>query len=317
MTENEFILNDRIQKIKSTIEKYGEENFYVSFSGGKDSTVLSNLIDMALPQNTIPRVYSNTGIEYNKIVEFVKKYGGGQHSWEIVILKPERNIKDTLEYYGYPFKSKSHAKWVDLYQRKGHTQSIENYTGGVKKDKDLYRPCPKKLLYQFSEDFKLRVSDKCCFYMKEKPIDRYSKESNRPYGINGIMRDEGGRREFAKCMAFHGGKLKAFQPLSIVTKEWVDWFIDEYNIEICDLYKPPYNFERTGCKGCPFALHLQDELNTLQKFFPNERKQCELIWKPVYEEYRRIGYRLKDTNGQEYKQMTIEDFMAESKTNDE
>ena len=26
---------------------------------------------------------------------------------------------------------------------------------------------------------------------------------------------------------------------------------------------------------------------------PNERKQCEYIWKPVYEEYRRLGYRLK------------------------
>lgn len=24
----------------------------------------------------------------------------------------------------------------------------------------------------------------------------------------------------------------------------------------------------------------------------NERKACEVIWKPVYEEYRRIDYRL-------------------------
>lgn len=26
---------------------------------------------------------------------------------------------------------------------------------------------------------------------------------------------------------------------------------------------------------------------------PNERKQCEYIWQPVYAEYRRLGYRLK------------------------
>lgn len=32
LTENDFILFDRIQVIKKTIEKYGEENFYISFS---------------------------------------------------------------------------------------------------------------------------------------------------------------------------------------------------------------------------------------------------------------------------------------------
>lgn len=51
MTENDFILFDRIEVIKKTIEKYGEENFYISFSGGKDSTVLHHLIDEAIPGN--------------------------------------------------------------------------------------------------------------------------------------------------------------------------------------------------------------------------------------------------------------------------
>lgn len=73
MTDNEFLLFDRIEKIKSVIGQYGAENFYLAFSGGKDSTVLSALIDMALPGNTIPRVYANTGIEYNKILEFVER----------------------------------------------------------------------------------------------------------------------------------------------------------------------------------------------------------------------------------------------------
>ena len=73
MTENEFLLQDRITKIQSVIGKYGEENFYLSFSGGKDSTVLSALIDMALPNNKIPRVYANTGIEYRLILDFVER----------------------------------------------------------------------------------------------------------------------------------------------------------------------------------------------------------------------------------------------------
>ena len=116
------------------------------------------------------------------------------------------------------------------------------------------------------------------------------------------MQEEGGRRNRAQCLAFRGKKLKAFQPLAPISKKWEDWFIEKYNVRICDIYKDPYNFSRTGCKGCPFNLKLQDELDTLEKYFPAERKQCEIIWKPVYDEYRRIGYRLKpivNTQGDE------------------
>ena len=70
--DNELLLFDRIEIIKTTIAKYGEENFYLSFSGGKDSTILHYLLDMALPNNQIPRVFINTGIEYQAIVDFVK-----------------------------------------------------------------------------------------------------------------------------------------------------------------------------------------------------------------------------------------------------
>ena len=74
MTENEFLLSDRIAKIKSMNELYDlENNAYISFSGGKDSTVLSHLIDEALPNNKIPRVYLNTGIEYKSVVAFVER----------------------------------------------------------------------------------------------------------------------------------------------------------------------------------------------------------------------------------------------------
>ena len=53
---------DRIDSVQKVIKKYGEENFVISFSGGKDSTVLSALVDIAIPGNTIPRVFINTGI---------------------------------------------------------------------------------------------------------------------------------------------------------------------------------------------------------------------------------------------------------------
>ena len=143
-----------------------------------------------------------------------------------------------------------------------------------------------------------KISDKCCDRLKKEPLEKWQKDNNKPYSIIGIMTEEGGRRTRAKCLAFSGNKLKTFSPLVAVTKEWENWFIDAYDVKICDIYKPPYNFERTGCKGCPFALHLQEELDTLEQYFPSERKQCEIIWAPVYAEYRRLGYRLKKDDEQ-------------------
>ena len=78
-----------------------------------------------------------------------------------------------------------------------------------------------------------------------------------------------------------------------VSDEWEDEFIKRNAIKLCDLYYPPFNFKRTGCKGCPYNRDLQKDLETMALYLPNERKQCEMIWKPVYDEYRRIGYRLK------------------------
>lgn len=72
--EFEFQLLDRIAKIQSINRQYDlENNSYIAFSGGKDSTVLSKLIDLALPNNKIPRVYANTGIEYGLMTRFVKE----------------------------------------------------------------------------------------------------------------------------------------------------------------------------------------------------------------------------------------------------
>ena len=118
MIDNEFLLYDRLTKIQSVIRKYGEENFYISFSGGKDSTVLSALVDMALPDNKIPRVYANTGIELNMIRDFV--FEKQKQDERIIVIKPSVPIKKMLERDGYPFKSKMHSTYVKKYRRLGY-----------------------------------------------------------------------------------------------------------------------------------------------------------------------------------------------------
>lgn len=289
MDDYELMLFDRINVIKDTINKYGEENFYISFSGGKDSTVLHYLIDLALPYNKIPRVYADTGIGLNMVTDFVKELA--KHDERIIIIRPSLPVKETLEKYGYPFKSKHHSYMLEKYQRLGMTKGVKNYLGIG--DNKIFKPCPIKLRYQFTEEFNIKVSDSCCLKMKEEPLTIWAKENNKKIAITGIMREEGGRRIKAQCFVKVNKYISFFNPLSKISIDFEDWIIQKENIKICDIYYPPYNFKRTGCKGCPFAVELQHELDTLEEKIPNEKRQCEIIWKPIYEEYRRIGYRLK------------------------
>lgn len=286
--DNELLLIDRLGVIRDTIQKYGEENFYLSFSGGKDSTVLHHLLDLALPGNTIPRVFINTGIEYNAITKFVKGLAAADE--RIVLIKPSKPIKETLETYGYPFKSKEHAKKVDQWQRH---HVMTKYLAAYLNDKKSKFTCPKILEYQFTNQCDLKISHQCCNQLKKKPVHEWSVKENRKIALTGIRRNEGGERENIKgCAIFKDGKLQKFHPLLPVTDEWIDWFVSRQKIQLCELYYEPFNFKRTGCKGCPFALGLQEQLEVMEKYLPAERKQCENIWKPVYEEYRRLGYRL-------------------------
>lgn len=290
--EGNFWLDDRIQKIQSVIERYGEDKFYISYSGGRDSTVLHYLVDEALPGNRIPRVYCNTGIEYGEMVKYVKALR--EQDDRIKVITPGVNIQQMLRTYGYPFKSKIHSDFVRQYQRGGtQRKSIDRYLDGHKGR----FACPDVLRYQFTPEFTLPVSDKCCLMLKEKPLHQWAKQHEKPWVILGLMAEEGGRRTSVKCLAF-GKAQNSFSPLAVMSGSWEDWYVRTRGIRLCPLYYPPYGFERTGCKGCPFALGLQQELDMMAEHFPAERRQCELVWKPVYAEYRRLGYRLRKDNGQ-------------------
>lgn len=288
--DNDFMLFDRVQKIRQIINQYGEDNFYLSYSGGLDSNVLSTLLDIALPENMIPRVYVDTGIELSSVRNFVKQKR--EEDSRIEIIKPKVPIKQMLEKEGYPFKSKRHVHNIEIYQRRGMTKTNIMY---LDLDPDrhwsTFKQCPKSLRYQFSPDFDMKLSGKCCDRLKKDPAAQWQRERERPYAIIGVLRSEGGQREAAQCLAFSGKKLKAFQPLVPVTKEWEWWLIDNYGIDLPEVYYPPYNFERTGCTGCPFNINVHDELEVLKEYFPTDYKVACSVWKPVYDEYARIGYR--------------------------
>ena len=71
---------------------------YVSFSGGKDSTVLLDIVRKIHPD--VGAVFVDTGLEYPEIRNFVKQFDN------VTWLRPSMNFKKVVETYGYPFISK-------------------------------------------------------------------------------------------------------------------------------------------------------------------------------------------------------------------
>lgn len=131
---NELILFDRIQKIQAINEQYDLlNNGYISYSGGKDSVILSHLIDLALPNNKMPRLFLNTGIEYLDLVAFVKE--NAKNDDRIVIYNNTTNIQQMLKEIGYPFKSKQHSHNMMVFQN--NKQECQKYIKMIEEKPEL------------------------------------------------------------------------------------------------------------------------------------------------------------------------------------
>lgn len=97
------------QRIRQWVNAFGEDHVHVSFSGGKDSTVLLHLVREMYPN--VRAMFVDTGLEYPEIREFVKSFDN------VDIVRPEMNFKKVIENYGYPFISKDVSDRVMYAQR--------------------------------------------------------------------------------------------------------------------------------------------------------------------------------------------------------
>lgn len=75
----------------------------VSFSGGKDSTVLAHLVHDFYPD--VPLVFANTGLEYPEIQSFARKMGAE-------FVRPKMRFDEVISTYGYPIISKENAEAI-------------------------------------------------------------------------------------------------------------------------------------------------------------------------------------------------------------
>ena len=278
---------------------------YVSFSGGKDSTVLLHIARQCFPD--IEAVFADTGLEYPEIRGFVKSFEN------VTIVKPKMQFKEVIERYGYPVISKEVADTIH-----GARVSIKHNrdTYRVKKIQGrLFDKDGKKSIYNIEKwgtlmDAPFKIAGDCCHIMKKTPLINFSKTLNKK-AIIGTMTGESRLRE-SKWLKFGCNSFDQVDaqstPLSFWTEQDVLHYIKNYNLPYCSVYGELVNksdfigqlsmddvptdlmmtgCQRTGCMFCMFGVHLEKEPNRFQKMKLTHPKQYDYCIRESYSGFKK------------------------------
>jgi phosphoadenosine phosphosulfate reductase len=109
----EELKEESIGFIERAIEKYDARYKYVSFSGGKDSSVTAHLVNQV--DENIPLLFSNTTIEMPETVKFAGEFAKAM-SMELVEVKPNRDFLELVKEFGPPSRI---MRWCCFTQKSG------------------------------------------------------------------------------------------------------------------------------------------------------------------------------------------------------
>lgn len=270
---------------------------YVSFSGGKDSTVLAYLAANWLSHFRTPPwplnlVFINTGLEYPEIQRFVNEYTDWLRkefprvTINLTRLRPKMNIRQVVTKYGYSVVSKEVAGSV--YEARKNPNCVRaKKLRGEHLDKEGK---PSQYNYDnwaFLLDAPFPISDRCCHVMKKASAHRYEGKTKEKLMV-ATMADEGRQRYTTwlqtGCNAFEG-KRPMGKPMSFWTEQDVLRFIVDRHIPIASVYGDivasdgdndydatlvdcPLHCtgcQRTGCMFCAFGAHLEKGENRFER----------------------------------------------------
>lgn len=240
------------QRIKQWHE-YWDGEVYVSFSGGKDSTVLLHLVRSVYPG--CPAVFFNTGLEFPEIVQFARRAA------DITFVQPPMSFSDVIERYGYPVVSKETSQKIyEVRTTKSDKLRHKRLHGANNKYKSGKIPeCWKFLI-----DAPFAISHKCCDVLKKRPAHKYEKETDRHRILGTMAEDSHFRRQSYMRYGCNAFDLKAprSMPMSFWTTEDVWDYIGREGLEYSPIYDMGYKM--TGCAACAFGVHREGEPNKFQ-----------------------------------------------------
>lgn len=293
---------------------YWDGQVYVSFSGGKDSTVLKHIVDNMTGIEDVPAVFVNTGLEYPEIQKFVRDIQAGKYpcfNSNVEILRPEMRFDEVIRKYGYPVITKRISNAIRL-AKKNIAEGKETYRTRVLSGTETMKDGTGKSFFNcekwaFIMDAPFEVSDHCCSVMKKRPMNSYFKQTGR-FPITAQMADESLQRKMQwlqhGCNAFDK-KQPISNPMSFWTEQDVLHYIKKFDVPYASVYgdirvKPAEDTEqgqinmidylecyepedtlettgcnRTGCIFCMFGCHLEKEPNRFQRLKETHPRQYE------------------------------------------
>lgn len=267
---------------------------YLSFSGGKDSTIVLAVIKLCeeigtIPKNAIPAVFCDTKIELDATVDFVHWVKDNWYN-NVQIIKTEESFAQVIKEFGKPFRSKMKSDIISLYQNNPDLKTAKYlYDDTVCKSHKIR--LSNKDFHILHDSFPIKISDKCCDVMKKHPFAKYAKDNNIIGYFSGMRMFEGGKRQliFEKrinsgvkrpCTHVSGG-IMSVSPIFDWTDDICEEFIQKYNIPLSRAYTE-YGENRTGCFLCPYGLHVDKRLELLHTYEPNKYKAALCFLKDVY-----------------------------------
>ena len=250
---------------------------YVSFSGGKDSTVLLHIARQYDPD--IPAVFVDTGLEFPEIKEFALSQKN------VTRIRPEMNFRKVIETYGYPIISKNVSRALHDVKKLGNNCWFARAFDG--RETGLYN----YQKYKYLIDSPFLVSDQCCSVMKKKPLKKYEKETGRTPLIGTMAADSQARKMAwlkTGCNAYDSKNPKS-QPMSFWTEQDVLQYIKQNNLPYASVYGDivedkngklkTTGCDRTGCVFCMFGCYQdKDRFPRLKQTHPKLWEYCMKDW---------------------------------------